>query len=82
RVLKRMLDEHFITVEEYLNAKEEEIKLIEIDDFASSIINDTPLENGTSRDAFKTMKLITQIYYADPVWRAEYDIQDPTGIHV
>ena len=35
RVLKRMLDEHFITVEEYLNAKEEEIKLIEIDDFAS-----------------------------------------------
>ena len=41
-----------------------------------------PLENGTSLDAFKTMKLITQIYYADPVWRVEYDIQDPTGIHV
>ena len=55
---------------------------LEIDDFASSIINDTPLENGTSLDAFKTMKLITQIYYADPVWRAEYDIQDPTFIHV
>ena len=55
---------------------------LEIYDFASSIINDTPLENGTSLDAFKTMKLITQIYYADPVWRVEYDIQDPTGIHV
>ena len=55
---------------------------LEIDDFASSIINDTPVENGTSLDAFKTMKLITQIYYADPDWRAKYDIQDPTGIHV
>jgi Membrane carboxypeptidase/penicillin-binding protein len=31
RVEKRMLNEHFITVEEYVNAKEEEIKLIEID---------------------------------------------------
>ena len=37
---------------------------LETDDFASSIINDTPLENGTSIDAFKTMKIITQIYYA------------------
>ena len=35
RVLKRMRDEHFITIEEYDAAKKEEIKLINIDDFAS-----------------------------------------------
>ena len=50
---------------------------LEIENFASSIINNIPPENGTSLDAFKTMQLISQIYYADPVWRSKYNIQDP-----
>jgi len=49
----------------------------EIDHFASSIINNTPLEGSTSIDAFKTMRLITQIYFADSAWQKKYDIPDP-----
>ena len=50
---------------------------LEIDNFASCIINNIPPENGTSMDAFRTMKLISQIYYADTDWRSKYNIQDP-----
>jgi predicted dehydrogenase len=49
----------------------------EINAFANCIINDTPVLNGTSDDALKTMQLVFQIYYADPKWRQKYEIPNP-----
>ncbi len=47
----------------------------EIFDFATAIINDLPVESGTSYDALETMKLVFGIYYADDVWRNKYNIK-------
>ena len=47
----------------------------EIFEFASAIINDLPVESGTSYDALETMKLVFGIYYADEIWRDKYNIK-------
>ena len=47
----------------------------EIFDFASAIIDDLPIESGTSYDALETMKLVFGIYYSDDVWRNKYNIK-------
>ena len=49
----------------------------EIDSFANVVINDMPIESGSSRDAYNTMKLVHQIYYSDPQWRSRFSIPDP-----
>jgi len=49
----------------------------EIDLFADSILADKPVTSGTSLDALNTMKLVYKIYYADPIWRNSYKIQNP-----
>ncbi|MBF0231415.1 MAG: Gfo/Idh/MocA family oxidoreductase [Desulfamplus sp.] len=49
----------------------------EINIFADCILNDRPVENCSSMDAYNTMKLVYQIYHADPVWRKKYSIPDP-----
>ncbi len=49
----------------------------EITAFADSIINDSPIVNGSSDDALKTMKLVFMIYHADPEWRSTYSIPAP-----
>lgn len=49
----------------------------EIDSFANVVINDLPIESGSSRDAYNTMKLVHQIYYSDPDWRSRFSIPDP-----
>ena len=54
----------------------------EINDFATSIMEGTPIESGTSRDAFQTMKLVNQIYYADYNWRSQFNIPDPDLIKI
>ncbi len=51
---------------------EEELNL-----FCRCIIDDTPIQSGSSLDALKTMKLVYKIYYADSIWRETYDIKDP-----
>lgn len=45
--------------------------------FADSVLNDKPVQSGTSDDALRTMQLVFKIYYADSVWRKAYNIQDP-----
>jgi predicted dehydrogenase len=40
----------------------------EIDEFANCIVNDRPVENGTSDDALKVMEMIFDIYKADKTW--------------
>ncbi|MES2963267.1 MAG: Gfo/Idh/MocA family oxidoreductase [Bdellovibrionota bacterium] len=46
----------------------------EIDYFARAIVENTPIESGSSLDAFKTMELVYKIYCADAEWRARYDL--------
>ena len=52
----------------------------EINYFAKSILEGTEIESGTSEDAFQTMKLVDQIYYADRKWRSKFNIPDPNSI--
>ena len=47
----------------------------EIFEFASVIINDLPVESGTSNDALETMKLVFGIYYSDDAWKKKYKIK-------
>lgn len=49
----------------------------EIFEFASAIINNLPIESGTSNDALETMKLVYRIYYNDFVWREKFKIKNP-----
>ena len=49
----------------------------EIFEFAEAIINKAPIRSGSSADALATMKLVYQIYYADPEWRQAYNIPAP-----
>lgn len=49
----------------------------EIDLFYDAIVLDTSINSGSSQDALRTMRLVYEIYYADPIWRDKYNIQDP-----
>lgn len=49
----------------------------EINVFADCILNDTPVQNGTSEDALRTMQLVFKIYHADAAWRETYSIPNP-----
>jgi predicted dehydrogenase len=50
---------------------------LEIDEFADAVTKRAPVRYGTSNDALETMKLVYRIYYADPAWRAKYNIPNP-----
>ena len=49
----------------------------EINRFAEFILKDKPVDQGTSKEALKTMQLIYKIYYADEAWRQTYNIPQP-----
>jgi predicted dehydrogenase len=49
----------------------------EIRNFAEAILDDSEIISGSSKDALETMKLVYQIYYADPIWREKYNIKNP-----
>lgn len=49
----------------------------EIFEFADAVINDKPVESGTSKDALETMKLVYSIYYNDTEWRDQFSIKNP-----
>ena len=48
----------------------------EIDDFVDAIVNDSPIVDGSSLEALRTMHLVYRIYCADPEWRAAYGLSD------
>ncbi len=48
----------------------------EIAEFAADIIEDRPVVAGSSVEALKTMHLVYRIYCADPVWRAQYQLDE------
>ncbi|HJN24622.1 MAG TPA: Gfo/Idh/MocA family oxidoreductase, partial [Rhodospirillales bacterium] len=47
----------------------------EIDDFAVAIINNRTVTDGNSSDALRTMKLVYQIYCADPEWKKAWSLE-------
>lgn len=49
----------------------------EVDLFLKYIVSDEKVESGSSLDALNTMKLVYRIYYADPSWRAAFNIENP-----
>ena len=49
----------------------------EINRFAEFILKDKPVDQGTSKEALKTMQLIYKIYYADKAWMHKYSIPPP-----
>jgi predicted dehydrogenase len=50
----------------------------EVAEFADAIHTDTAIENGSSKDALNTMKLVYQIYCADPDWKKKWGLSDET----
>ena len=46
----------------------------EIDDFATAIMEDRKIVDGSSADALATMKLVYRIYCADPDWKEHWDL--------
>lgn len=48
----------------------------EIDEFASAILAETSIVNGSSNDALQTMKLVYRIYQADPNWSETWGLKD------
>ena len=49
----------------------------EVDEFADAIVNDKPIESGTSADALKVMELVYNIYCADQQWQQLFNIDHP-----
>jgi predicted dehydrogenase len=48
----------------------------EIDAFAHVIHGDSPVSEGSSIEALKTMQLVYRVYCADPAWRKRYGLTD------
>ena len=46
----------------------------EIEDFADAVLNDRPIETGSTMDALRTMELVYKIYCADDEWRARWNL--------
>ncbi len=49
----------------------------EIELFTDSIINNQEISSGNSNDAYKSMRLVFEIYYNDPSWRQRWSISSP-----
>lgn len=47
----------------------------EITTFVRAVINNEPINNGSSKDALETMRMVYGIYFADQKWREMFDIQ-------
>lgn len=49
----------------------------EINEFAEAVIEDKPIQSGTSKDALETMKLVFNIYFNDTEWQQQFNIKNP-----
>ena len=48
----------------------------EIEEFATAIIEDKEITNGSADEALKTMQLVYRIYCADSDWKAQWGLSD------
>ncbi|WP_078123839.1 Gfo/Idh/MocA family protein [Leptospira alexanderi] len=62
---------------EMINYLEDNSWRDEINEFTDHILKNESVKTGSSLDAYQTMKLVYQIYYADPVWREKYSVSNP-----
>lgn len=49
---------------------------LEIAEFAEAIWSDTPITNGSSEEALRTMHLVYRIYCADTEWKVRWNLSD------
>ena len=63
--------------DEILNYLEDNSWRDEVNEFADAVVHQHPIEYGSSKEALATMKLIYQIYCADPKWKSTYHIEQP-----
>ena len=52
----------------------------EVHEFAKAVTDGVPIACGTSVDALETMRLVYQIYWADPQWREAFAIGNPDAV--
>ena len=64
--------------EEVIKYVEDPSWQLEMDHFVDCILQKKQVEYGSSKDAFETMKLVYNIYYADEIWRDKYIIPNPS----
>ena len=55
---------------------------LEVEHFTRCINEGLPIENGSSQEAFNTMKLVSKIYYSDSRWRSKFNINNPEDIKI
>jgi predicted dehydrogenase len=71
---KREESEKGTSKEEVITYLEDNSWRDEICEFTDAILNGSDRFYGNSADALVTMKLVYRIYYADSIWREQYDI--------
>jgi predicted dehydrogenase len=54
----------------------------EIEALSLAIFKNEIIQNGTSKDALNTIKLVYQIYFADKNWREKYNISNPDFLNI
>ena len=47
----------------------------EVEDFVDSIVTNRPITNGSATEAYKTMKIVFDIYQADKEWASKFNIK-------
>lgn len=52
----------------------------EIAGFADNVLSVSPVIEGSSLEAWKTVEMVYKIYCADPEWRDRYDLKDTSDI--
>ena len=52
----------------------------EVAEFADTVLKDTPIQNGSSKDALNTMKLVYKIYCADLDWKTKWGLSDEAPV--
>ncbi len=52
----------------------------EINDFTDAVVNGAHIDNGSSEDALRSMRLVYRIYCADPEWKERWDLDCGTKV--
>jgi predicted dehydrogenase len=75
-VVRRGADDRGVPPEQTMQYIEDNSWRDEVAEFADAIRTDTPIVNGSSLDALRTMALVYRIYCADPSWGERWDLSD------
>ncbi len=76
RIIRRVGDDRGDPKEEFREYNTDPSWSDEIRDFSSAVINNREIADGNSSDAYKTMKLVYDIYCADVSWRKKWKLEN------